>query len=346
MAENSNIEWTHHTFNPWIGCTKVSSGCKNCYAEELMDARYQKTKWGPNGLRVIKAESGWKQPLKWDKLAAAAGERHRVFCASLADVFEGPETMPDHSIQEVRAARLRMLKIIYSTPNLDWLLLTKRPQNIKRLLLDAVSGEWADPGDLTDKIHAWVDGTREPHNVWLGTSVEDQKTANERIPHLLSVAASVRFLSMEPMLGPVSLSAIPPVNPYAPCSTDALTGTTHWPDGDSDEGPKIDWVIVGGESGTNARPMHPEWARGIRDECAAAEVPFLMKQWGEWEPCNPCDKGTVAVRLSGEIAETIGGCDMVRGSFAMRRVGKKAAGRLLDGVEHNGYPNSQVVKNA
>lgn len=133
MAENSKIEWTHHTFNPWRGCTKVSEGCKFCYAE-TMSGRNPGTLgiWGPRGTRVVAAESYWRQPLKWDKAAEAAGEQHRVFCASLADVFEGPESMPASEWPKVQAARAQLFGFIEATPHLDWLLLTKRPQNIAR----------------------------------------------------------------------------------------------------------------------------------------------------------------------------------------------------------------------
>jgi protein gp37 len=136
MAENSNIEWTHHTFNPWIGCTKVSDGCKNCYAENLMDKRYGRVKWGPQGTRVRTSEANWKKPLKWNREAEAKGERHRVFCASLADVFEDKPDQP-----EMEQWRLELLELIIKTPYLDWLLLTKRPENVRGM----VYGDWFAP---------------------------------------------------------------------------------------------------------------------------------------------------------------------------------------------------------
>ena len=218
--KDSAIEWTHHTMNPWYGCTRVSPGCQHCYAETLMDTRYHKVEWGPGRKRQRTTVDYWKQPLRWDRAAAAAGERHRVFCASLADVFD-PE-VPD----EWRADLYRLIR---ATPNLDWLLLTKRPE----VAFD------------------WTHLMGEYQNIWLGTSVEDTRRALERIPILLSTPAVVRFLSIEPLLGPIGAS---------------LRG--------------IDWVIVGGESGPGARPMEPIWVEGIRDYCVANQIPFHFKQWG------------------------------------------------------------------
>lgn len=270
MGENSKIEWCHHTFNPWIGCTKVSDGCANCYAEEMMDHRYGRAQWGPGGTRVRTSDTNWKKPLLWDRAAAAAGERHRVFCASLADVFEDRP--------ELETWRYDLFFLIEKTPHLDWLLLTKRPENVV---------ESINPTMLALP------------NVWIGTSVENQEQADKRIPELLKIPAAVRFLSMEPLLGPVDLSL----------RWDRLEFV-----------PGIHWVIVGGESGRNARPMHPDWARGLRDQCQAAGVPFLMKQWGEWTPEN-----NTPTRAE-------------RHSWGLYRVGKHAAGRSLDGRTWDEFP--------
>lgn len=288
MGAESKIEWTHHTFNPWRGCTKVSAGCKNCYAE-TMSGRNPAVLgvWGPRGTRVVAAESYWRQPLKWNAAAAAAGERHRVFCASLADVFEGPETMPESEWPKVVAARARLFDLISDTPNLDWLLLTKRPQNIMQMLIDAGRG--------FQDLPPWV---------WIGTSVEDQAAADERIPHLLRVPARVRFLSCEPLLGPVDL---------APWLWFGVADPA--PSGD------IHWVIVGGESGAGARPMHPEWARSLRDQCQAAGVSYFFKQWGAYS-LQPLEDGQ----------RTYGAWHWPDGTTSLLyRVGKKAAGRALDG---------------
>tara|TARA_R100001530_G_scaffold131770_1_gene103639 strand:+ start:423 stop:1325 length:903 start_codon:yes stop_codon:yes gene_type:complete len=276
MAENSNIEWTTHTFNPWRGCTKVSAGCANCYAEAMSKRNPGVLGvWGDDGTRVLAADSYWKQPYKWHRDAEGAEERHRVFCASLADVFEDRE--------DVMLARERLMILIENTPSLDWLLLTKRPQNVMRL----VFREWT---------HNF------PSNVWLGTSIENQEAADERIPELVKCPAGNRFLSMEPLLGEVDVRQYL-YSDYDKAAHDRqfftpLEGFTH---------AKVLWVVVGGESGPNARPMHPDWARSICDQCSEAGVPFFFKQWGEHSQ------------------------DMVR-------VGKRDAGRELDGKTWDEIP--------
>lgn len=266
MSTNSKIQWTTHTFNPWRGCTKVSDGCKNCYAEK-MSGRNPKSLgvWGQNGTRAIAAESYWKMPFAWDKAAAAADERHRVFCASLADVFEGQGTMPDNAIEPVEKARSRLFGIIDRTPNLDWLLVTKRPENIPHF--------W--PGWIED----FGSGRAASHrkNVWLLTSVENQETANVRIPFLKKCRdlVPVLGLSIEPLLGPVDLKfflkhpAMPDfiVRPGSvPVEYIPVVG--------------IDWVIVGGESGGGARAFDVQWARSIIGQCKATRVPCFVKQLG------------------------------------------------------------------
>ena len=175
MAENSAIEWTHHTFNPVLGCQKVGPGCDHCYAEGWAK-RSGLVTWGPGETRRVTSDAYWRQPLKWDREAKAAGERRRVFCASLADVFDN--AWPD-------GVRDRLWALIKATPNLDWMLLTKRPGNIAKML----------PDD-------WGGGYR---NVWLGCTVVNQEEADRDIPKLLAVPAAVRFLSMEPLLGPVEI---------------------------------------------------------------------------------------------------------------------------------------------
>lgn len=295
MAENSKIEWTTHTFNPWIGCTKVSPGCDFCYAEARMDHRLHAVQWGAHGERKRTTPTYWKQPLLWDRKAREAGVRHRVFCASLADVFDNQAPV------EWRADLWHLIK---ATPNLDWLLLTKRPQNIAKML---------PPG--------WGDGWP---NVWLGTSVENRDEMLRRGPVLKAVPAAVHFWSSEPLLS--DLGEIP-------------------------SGIIPSWIIVGGESGPGARPMHPGWPRSIRDQCAAAGVPFFFKQVGEWGwPSEDQHHADYAAACNGKGAwphdklmqadgSILPGDSMKVGSRAyIRRVGKKAAGRLLDGREHNGFP--------
>ncbi len=251
MAENSKIEWTHHTFNPVLGCQKVGKGCDNCYAEGWAK-RSGLVKWGAGEARRVTSDAYWKQPLKWDREAAAAGERRRVFCASLADVFDN--AWPP-------GIRERLFALIKATPHLDWLLLTKRPGNIAKML----------PPD-------WGDGYA---NVWLGCTVVNQAEADRDIPKLLAVPAAVRFLSMEPLLGPVDLTRWIGTQPYIP-------GASTHEDQDGHERQDIgggildglDLVIVGGESGPGARVWQGfEGAcRSLRDQCRNAGVAFFMKQ--------------------------------------------------------------------
>lgn len=257
--KNSGIEWTHHTFNPWHGCVKVSDGCKHCYAETLSH-RWGNDFWGVDKARKSMSASYWHQPFKWNDEAKKNGTRARVFCASMADVFEDRRDL-DHW-------RRKLWDMIEVTTSLDWLLLTKRPQNIARLI-----------------DQRWVETPRP--NVWLGTTVENQEQADKRIPELLQVPAAVRFLSCEPLLEPVELTQVSNnyhlaegqdwlnvLERYAWC-----TGPDNYYDVCSTrEG--IDWVIVGGESGHGARPMPVEWVRYIKDQCLKADVPFFMKQMG------------------------------------------------------------------
>lgn len=299
MAENSGIQWTDHTFNPWWGCTKVSPGCANCYAETLAVTRRKLPVWGPAPRfgRKLMSDGHWKGPEKWNRVAAAAGERHRVFCASMADVFD------EHP--DVDEPRARLFDLIERTPHLDWQLLTKRPHRVLELV----------PRD-------WHDGF--PSNVWLGTSVEDQRRADERIRILRDLPAAVRFLSCEPLLGPVDLRHyLSPGQTIHVCASvegmirnrafDGLQHDDGTPMGrgeaeeelwklaragvrvipastcdnfDSQRGclghpsPGIDWVIVGGESGPGARPCNVEWIRSVVQQCRAADTAVFVKQLG------------------------------------------------------------------
>lgn len=300
--ENSEISWTHHTWNPWIGCTKVSDGCKFCYAETLMDHRYGKVKWGPQGTRIRTSEAYWKQPYKWNRKAQKEGIRYRVFCASLADVFEDRE--------ELIEWRRDLLILMENTPYLDWLLLTKRPENVMSMIEQA-SG--------TYNAHTWFEGM--DRRVWIGTSVEDQKNADKRIPHLLEIPARIRFLSCEPLLGPIDFRKVPGFNQMG-------LDLSGW------------WVIVGGESGSKARPMHPDWARQLRDQCASAGVPYHFKQWGEYVPAAVnvhatwIDKDVCG--LSGSYVPPDHRLRIYGQDFA--KMGKHNAGRILDGQEWNEFP--------
>lgn len=323
MAENSNIEWTDHTWNPWIGCTKISPGCDNCYAATQDKFR----KWTPDGWGGERRRTGkdtWDKPLKWQKRAAEFmaqhGRRQRVFCASLADVFDNE--VPD-------AWRRDLFALIAETPDLDWLILTKRIGNAHRML----PPDWvaAPPGREIPRM---------PDNVWIGATITSQAEAVRDIPKLLAVPARVRFLSMEPLLGSVNLH--PWLCSYGDASKPEQQMCSWCSPSNS-----LHWVIVGGESGPGARPMHPDWARSLRDQCAEAGVPFLFKQWGEWEVASianghyDCDMARNAahwVDMAGALHKpsSLG----LNNPYAMVKVGKKAAGRLLDGIEHNGFPGA------
>lgn len=304
MSENSKIEWTDHTFNPWEGCQKVGPGCDRCYAE-TRNARFgggQAVNWGPGAPRRRTSAANWRKPLAWERNAGAfyaQNQRHqRVFCASLGDVF-------DNAVDP--AWRADLFELIRATPNLDWLLLTKRIGNV-----------------LNMGYPIGADGLMLP-NIWLGATICNQEEADRDIPKLLAVPARVRFLSMEPLLGPVDLRTID-IDGHSEIYP--LKGTVSCEDDDGNPVanlPAIDWVIVGGESGTNARPMHPDWARSLRDQCSAAGVPFLFKQWGEW-----LGAGQDGNHNHDPIE--------LNASDLPVRVGKKAAGRLLDGVQHDGFP--------
>lgn len=295
MAENSGIEWTDHTFNPWVGCTKVSPACDNCYAEAWAKRGGNGHLWKP--LVQPRRSKTWRDPIRWNAKAEAEGRRHRVFCASLADVFDN---------QVDPAWREDLWALIHDTPHLDWLLLTKRPQNIAKML-PGTDGRGAS--DYSRGV--WGDGWP---NVWLGTTVENHAEADRRIPHLLAVPAAVRFLSCEPLLEGVVIR-------------------DHWLVRHHPGSARIDWVIAGGESGPGARPMHPDWARSLRDQCGAAGVPFFFKQWGEFADFDHIGEAWNA--LPDRIREQ----QQFLAGKAMVRIGKKAAGRLLDGVQHDGFPS-------
>lgn len=313
MSENSKIEWTDHTFNPWEGCQKVGPGCDNCYAE-TRNARFaggQAINWGPGAPRRRTSAANWNKPKVWNaahaEFFAKYGRRQRVFCASLADVF-------DNAVDPQWRADL--FELIEATPNLDWLLLTKRIGNVGNML--------PVPFDF-DKHY--------PH-VWIGATITSQAEADRDIPKLLAVPARVRFLSMEPLLGPVDLGFLEPCDhPRQSCEDIGCWSA-------------LDWVIVGGESGPGARPLHPDWARSLRDQCAAAGVPFLFKQWGEHDLSYDRDRDDPDYCRSVSVEKQPGRWINLAGGHGFNgervhyahRVGKKAAGRLLDGRTHDGFP--------
>lgn len=237
MGVETKIQWTHHSWSPWIGCSKVSPGCAHCYAEELMDHRYGRAKWGKDGTRSVTSDSYWRQPLRWNREAMAAGERHRVF-PSLCDPFEDRP--------ELVEPRARFFDLICRTPNLDWLVLTKRPENALRLMVQA---------GLYATENPWLPSPQP--NLWIGVSVEDQQRADERIPILNEIPTRVRFISFEPLLGPIETQPDP----------HNLYGGIHW-------------AIIGGESGKGARPCDLVWIRSLRDQCSDASVACFIKQMG------------------------------------------------------------------
>ena len=340
MAEITKIEWADSTFNPWIGCTKVSPACDNCYAQNLMDRRMGKVKWGAGQPRGRTGVKNWNLPLRWNREPFAGcnecgwrgvpvkrGANHhcghcdavnlsparsRVFCASLADVFDN-EVDP--------AWRADLFKLIDATPNLDWLLLTKRIGNAEGMYQAAMGPSWAD--DV-----AW------PSNVWLGATVVNQEEADRDIPKLLAVPAAKRFLSIEPMLGPIN------IEPYLLSTYDKAAHDDQMAPG-LPTTDRLDWIIVGGESGPGARPMHPDWVRSVRDQCDAAGVPFMFKQHGDWIHTSqqPRVYGGPLSAWQWEDGQNFTGKEGPRDGMGLfKHVGKKDAGRLLDGREWNEAP--------
>lgn len=308
MSENTKIEWCDATVNHWAGCTAISPACDNCYAKR-MAGRLWGTQWGPGQPRHQFA--GADEALRaLDRKAKRLGRPLRVFHNSLSDFFDN----------EVPVQwRISAMRSIVETPNLIHILLTKRIGNAAEMLdvaFRAVHGQ----------REKWPDNV--PSNVWVGATVVNQAEADRDIPKLLDVPARVRFLSMEPLLGPVSFEGLF-ANPRNPADgTNALEA--------------LDWVIVGGESGPGARPMHSEWARSLRDQCEAAGTPFLFKQWGEWLPAKD-GRSITGPTLVLEGAAPFADHPQWHGfedGQQVARVGKKAAGRLLDGCAWDGVPTS------
>lgn len=351
MADGTKIEWTEATANVINGCSVLSPGCTNCYAMRLAGTRMKHhltregltiaTKAGPvwNGTTRFH-EPALQQVLRWQR-------GRMIFWNAHGDMFH--DSVPDEWIDRCFAA-------MALTPQHKHQVLTKRsarmreycnephtPMRIARVIVDMLI---AEPERFAPAIEAgtWpvitIGEVEDPDNitvawplpnVWKGVSVEDQTRADERIPDLLATPAAVRWISAEPLLGPVDLTSL--------CNgfyfRNSLTGQ-RWHDAPENgfanasdmNGGKIDWVVAGGESGPNARPMHPGWARSIRDQCAAVDVPFFFKQWGEFEAhSSPNAKWADGTAVPSDL-------EPVR----FERIGKKRAGRLLDGVQHDGYP--------
>jgi protein gp37 len=348
MVADSKIEWTRHTFNPWIGCTKASRGCEHCYAERF-GARMG-VKWGAGAARRMTSESTWKDPLKWNRQALLEQKPALVFCASLTDVFEefeGPiETHRGRVMYNSRTGEFstdvprlndpddrpacqddlhtKLFRIIENTPNLRWLLLTKRPENVLSTI------EWC----LDTNAESWLKGN---DHVAIGASIEDQPSADKRIPELLKIPASMLFVSVEPLLGPITLNYI---QFNREVEIDALNGTHGFIRPHREINPKLDWVIAGGESGPQARPAHPDWFRSLYYQCQASNVPFFFKSWGEWAP----------VKKEGDTLTLTGTCNFTdkpkwhefQDGQVMAKIGKRASGASIDGKEYMQRPETWI----
>lgn len=336
MADHTHIEWTDATWNPITGCSVVSPGCTNCYAMRLAGTRLrhhpsragltQASKAGPVWTGGVRLNEQWlDQPLRWKA-------PRRIFVCAHGDLFH--EAVPFEVIDRVFARMALSRRHTYQV-------LTKRAARMRAYMTGGAADRvWrlattnpvlSTPGMQWNGAEPWP-----LPNVWLGVSAEDQARADERIPDLLVTPAAVRFVSLEPLLGPVNLTRIGP----GPAEdeevrTNALTGnwSTSRYDEDGIDGPALDWVIVGGESGPGARPMHPEWARQIRDACAAAGVAFFFKQWGAWHPMGQLlNDGSINCMDKGERH------GLWHAPTMSVNIGKTAAGRTLDSVTHDGMP--------
>lgn len=305
MGDKTGIEWTDATWNPVTGCTKVSHGCKNCYAERDWNRMVHLPAYKGRAFTDVACHpERLIQPLRWKR-------PRRIFVNSMSDLFH--ESVPFEFIDQVFAA-------MAICPQHTFQVLTKRPERMRdyttrlsrsaKLLDDAAR----TMGYSFEHEGQYLVSFPLP-NVWLGVSVEDQQTADERIPLLLQTPAAVRWVSAEPLLGTVDFRF---TNGLVP--------------GQDAADYRLDWVVVGGESGPHARPMHPRWVRSIRLQCAREGIPFLFKQWGEWAPNCLCGRE----KACKTIARPGPGFPGV-----MFRCGKKAAGRLLDGVLHDEYPKDK-----
>lgn len=349
MGEKTGIEWTDATWNPVTGCTKLSPGCDNCYAENIA-LRFAGTKAYPNGFEVQLRPDKLSQPLRWKK-------PRRVFVNSMSDLFH--KDVPDQFIAQVWATMML-------APQHTFQVLTKRPARMRALLTSSVFALMVRLERdvlLGLSTPSFATPTYEvPPNVWLGVSTEDQKWADLRIPTLLDTPAAVRFISAEPLLGSIDL-----VGPGY-IGSQRGHGGTHNGVGSADCPiethhhhdmrckPALDWVIVGGESGRDARPMHPAWPRSLLDQCTAAEVPFHFKQWGEWVPFvygrdhpkgpSPWANREPDAYVRYENGDVATEDEAIRdgGTFTgVYRVGKKAAGRELEDSIWDGYPETRWV---
>lgn len=353
MAGDTAIEWADATWNPIVGCAIVSPGCKHCYAmgqaariERMAEGAgrathyagtTQPSKAGPvwTGKVALAGEQALTAPLRWTK-------PRRIFVNSMGDLFA--EGVVDAWLDRVFA-------VMALAPQHTFIVLTKRPERMRAYVADCETGR----GDTAYRVRSAL-GKLAPElcrtpgsirsrwplpNLWLGVTAEDQPRADERVPVLLATPAAVRIVSVEPMIGPVNLTCLPGGEvDCEPAFRDVLNKRDHHPDWEAPEvwaGPGVDWVILGGESGhsPNIRPMHPDWARQVRDDCDAAGVPFFFKQWGEWGEGS--GDGAFWLRRDG-----CGGGFLEEGAAPMHRVGKRAAGGALDGVVHHAWPEARA----
>lgn len=315
----SKIEWTNETWNPIIGCTKISPGCDNCYAE-IMAFRLMHMPYTSYYQNVLK-DNGESHPHKFRNLPKWNGKTHfvksqlekplkwkkprMVFVCSMGDLFH--ESVPFIEIDSI-------FSIMSDNDQHTYQILTKRPDRMREFFYwksDWYGKKW-QPKD----------------NIWFGVTAENQEQANIRIPVLLKIPAAVRFVSIEPMLSPIDISNYLKV-----------INESGWHDfgGPFSGRNKLDWVICGGESGHKARPMHPDWVRSLRDQCKAAEVPFFFKQWGEWMPTEDFVDNLKELIKKHPEAQILD-CFKFEDELRITKLRKKYTGRLLDGVEHNEMP--------
>lgn len=306
--ENSHIQWTDHTQNFWIGCTKVSPGCAHCYAE-ARDKRFADgIHWGKGAPRQRTGVSNWHEPVKWNRVAldaacgdcdpclaghpeqCALGINHpKIFCSSLSDILDAE--VPIEWFAEA-------MGVVMQCSALTWQLLTKRPELFRERVASAINYLSTKPATkevfaLIDWLQGWQSGNRIPGNVWIGTSVENQACADSRIPALLKIPAKIRFLSCEPLLADVDLRDVPNSEfgegePHY----DSLLGRSYDSFGDGTNGSGVHWVIVGGESGSGARPMVLDWVRHLVAQCNDTDIPIFVKQLGR-EPIETMETAKV-----------------------------------------------------
>ena len=357
MAGKSKIEWTGHTWNPFAGCAVLSPGCTNCYAMKMaarLEAMGQSLYAGLT--KPSKAGPVWRGTVRANPDALLAPLKRKTpttyFVNSMSDLFY--EKFSDDLIDRVFA-------VMALCPQHTFQVLTKRAERMREYFgpgiprLNIINGhKWSLLGTrVGSKIKhdgKWASPCLPLPNVWLGVSAERQQEADERIPHLLKTPAAIRFVSAEPLLGPIDLQSIEikveagnrVYHDYLHAllgeQTSAATGCIT-----VDNGPSLDWIIVGGESGKDARPMHPDWARSLRDQCEAAGVSFFFKQWGQWAPSAALPDEPQAA-IYGEFhggRDWVASCMCREGDGALFSVGKAKAGRLLDNREHNAFPRGR-----